>query len=202
MIKTVIFDLGNVIVPFDFKRGYRGIAPHCAYAPEEIPKRIGQTDLVIRLESGQIEPRDFHAELARLLEMRTTYDQFCDIWSSIFLPHTLIPDQVIEGISKRYRLLLLSNTNAIHFAMLKDAYPTLRHFHHKVLSHEVGAMKPAELIYADAVKHSGVNPEECFFTDDVLPYVEGARKYGIDAEQFLGFDKLAGDLAARGIRWE
>ena len=57
MIKTVIFDLGKVIVPFDFKRGYRAMAELSAYPAEEIPKRIGTTDLVTRFECGQIEPR-------------------------------------------------------------------------------------------------------------------------------------------------
>jgi len=48
VIKTVIFDLGKVIVPFDFKRGYRAMAELCPYAAEDIPKRIGSTDLVRR----------------------------------------------------------------------------------------------------------------------------------------------------------
>ena len=67
MIKTVIFDLGKVIVPFDFSRGYRTMSEHCSYTPEEIPKRIGSTDLVRRFESGQVEPEQFVEQLCGVL---------------------------------------------------------------------------------------------------------------------------------------
>ncbi len=35
---------------------------------------------------------------------------------------------MLEGIARDYRLVLLSNTNAIHFEMLRENYPLLRHF--------------------------------------------------------------------------
>ena len=56
MIKTIIFDLGKVIVPFDFQRGYDRMAPLCSYPAADIPARIGSCDLVTRFESGQVEP--------------------------------------------------------------------------------------------------------------------------------------------------
>src|SRR5262245_43634558 len=134
MIKTVIFDLGKVIVPFDFTRGYRAIAELCSYAPEEIPKRIGSTDLVRRFECGRVPPEQFVEQLCRILDLRIEYSDFCEIWSSIFLPDTLIPESLLEGLRKQYRLLLLSNTNAIHFGMIRENYGLMRHFHDYVLS--------------------------------------------------------------------
>ena len=100
MIKTVIFDLGKVIIPFDFTRGYRGLEPVCDIPAAEIPKRIGATDLVHRFESGLVEPHDFVDQLTRMLDLRVGYDQFCEIWSSIFLPDPLIPESLLEGISR------------------------------------------------------------------------------------------------------
>ena len=70
MIKTVIFDLGKVIVPFDFSRGYRAMAELCPYAPEEIRKRIGSTDLVTRFESGQVPPEQFVEQICAILGLR------------------------------------------------------------------------------------------------------------------------------------
>src|SRR6476646_11756925 len=174
MIKTVIFDLGKVIVPFDFSRGYRALAQLCSYAPEEIPKRIGSTDLVLRFESGQVSPEQFVEQLCQILDLRMEYSHFCRIWSSIFLPHTLIPENMLEGLRKRYRLLLLSNTNAIHFGMVRENYPLLRHFDDFILSHEVGALKPNPRISADAIARAQCAPSECFFTDDIPEYVAGA----------------------------
>src|SRR6266536_1474158 len=118
MIRAIIFDLGKVIIPFDFTRGYRALEGLCGIPAAEIPRRIGSTDLVTRLETGLIEPEDFVRDLSALLGMRIDYPQFCSIWSSIFLPESLIPEAMLESLAKRYRLLLLSNTNAIHFGMV------------------------------------------------------------------------------------
>jgi len=201
VIKTVIFDLGKVLIPFDFARGYRAMEKFCDYPAAEIPKRIAGTDLVYRFETGLVEPRDFVEQLSRVLDLRVTYEQFCEIWSSIFLPETLVPDSLLAGIRERYRLLVLSNTNAIHFAMVRQNYPLLRHFHDLVLSYEVKAMKPSSAIYREAIARARCRPEECFYTDDIPAYVEAARREGIDAVQFLSCAQLERDLAAREIRW-
>jgi len=202
VIKTVIFDLGKVLIPFDFARGYRAMEKFCDYPAAEIPKRIAATDLVHRFETGLVEPRDFVAQLTRLLDLRVTYEQFCEIWSSIFLPDTLVPESLLAGIGARYRLLVLSNTNALHFAMVRRNYPLLRHFHHLVLSYEVKAMKPSPAIYREAIARAQGRPEECFYTDDIPAYVEGARREGIDAVQFESCAQLERDLAAREIHWQ
>lgn len=202
MIKTVIFDLGKVLIPFDFARGYRAMEKFCDYPAAEIPKRIAATDLVHRFETGLVEPRDFVEQLSRMLDLRVTYQQFCEIWSCIFLPDTLVPESLLAGIGERYRMLVLSNTNAIHFAMVRQNYPLLRHFDDMVLSFEVKAMKPSPAIYREAIARAGCRPEECFYTDDIAAYVEGARREGIDAVQFQSCAQLERDLAARQIRWQ
>src|SRR5262245_6586655 len=199
MIRTLIFDLGKVIVPFDVSRGYRAMEALCGLPAADIPKRIGTTDLVIRFETGLVSPQDFVAELSGLLGLDVGYDKFCEIWSSIFLPDILIPDAMLEGLARRYRLLLLSNTNAIHFGMIRERYPFVRHFHDLVLSHEVKAMKPSPRIYREAIARAGCTAAECFFTDDIAAYVEAARKEGIDAEQFVSLEKLEKDLRIRGV---
>ncbi len=199
MIKAVIFDLGRVIVPFDFGRGYSRIAALTGLDQAEVPERIRPTGLVERLESGAIEPREFVRRISEVLGLSCGYEEFCEIWSSIFLPATLIPEEMLARIASRFRLVLLSNTNAIHFDMIRANYPHLRHFHALVLSHEVGAMKPSPRIYEQAVAAAGCRPEECFFTDDVAEYVEGARRYGIDAVQFESVAQIERELKQRGV---
>jgi glucose-1-phosphatase len=201
MVKTVIFDLGRVILPLDFKRGYAGLAPLCGVEEAEIPRRLATTDLVTRYESGAIESRDFVHALSKHLNFNTSYENFCEIWNSIFLPETLIPESMLEGLAKNYRLVLLSNTNEIHFEMIRGKYPLMRHFHELVLSYEVGAMKPLPKIYRRAIEAARCAPEECFFTDDIAEYVQGARDAGIDAVQFESVDQITAELRKRGVRW-
>lgn len=199
--KAVIFDLGRVLVNFDFKRGYRQLEGLCPYPADEIPKRLAGTGLVQEFESGRIEPRPFVSAIAEVLSLDVDYDRFCDIWSSIFL-EPLIPDAMLEGLKARYRLVLMSNTNAIHFEMLREAYEQqLRHFDDLVLSYKVGAMKPRPEIYRAAVEKAGCAAGECFYTDDIAEYVEAGRRMGMDAVQFRSLDQLEGELNARGIAW-
>lgn len=202
MIKAVIFDLGKTVIPFDFQRAYAAIERVCAYKAADIPQRIGATDLVMRFEQGLVEPHDFVQQLSEILQADIGYDEFCRIWSSIFLPDTLIPESMIEALRKRYRVLLLSNTNAIHFPMVRDAYPILRHFDDYILSYEVKAMKPSPEIYQAAVEKAGCRPEECFFTDDIAAYVDAAKQQGLDGVQFVSREQLETELKARGVRWD
>ena len=200
MIKAVIFALGGVIVPLDFPRGYRELEKHCPPAAEDIPKRIGTTDLVPRFECGKIDKRDFHRELSQILDLSVDYDTFCSLWTSIFVPQSFLPVEWMPAIRKTHRLLLLSNTNQIHFEMIRENYRHIDHFDDFVLSYEVGVMKPNAPIYEEAIRKAGCKPEECFFTDDVMPYVEGARRAGIDAVQFQNAAQLKTALAERGIQ--
>jgi len=202
VIRCVIFDLGRVLVPFDFQIGYKLMSEHCGLAPEEVRSRISADGLVVGFESGQFDEHEFYQRIRKLLETEVPYPRFREIWFSVFLPHTLIPEAMVEGIRRKYRTVLLSNTNPIHYSMLYERYPILKHFDAYVLSHEVKAMKPSPLIYAAAIEKAQCRPEECFFTDDVPEYVEGAKQAGIDAVQFENCDQVRRELHARGVVWD
>ncbi len=199
MIKAVLFDLGRVIVPFDFERAYAKLEAVSGIPAAEVPGLLARTGLVARFESGEIESRDFVREVSGRLNLEIGEAGFREIWSSIFLPETLIPESLLRGIARNYRLVLVSNTNAIHFETVLENYPLLRHFHALVLSYKVGAMKPLPLIYRRAIEAAGCRAEECFFTDDIAAYVEGARAQGIDAVQFQSAAQIETELRRRGV---
>jgi epoxide hydrolase-like predicted phosphatase len=198
-IRTVIFDLGRVIVPFDFTRAYEQMSRRSGLSHDEIRERIRSTGLVPMLESGRIEAEPFVEQLCEAISCPLSFDEFRQIWFSIFSTETLIPESLIESLKGRYRLLVLSNTNSMHYEMVERAYPHLRHFDHYVLSYKVGAMKPDEAIYREALRHAHADPAECFFTDDIPEYVEGARRLGIDAVQFHSHDQIVHELRVRGV---
>ena len=200
MIKTILFDLGNVVIPFDFKIAYARLAEHCGCQVEEIPGRIRATGLVAPFERGEIAAEAFVREFSNALDLRISYQQFCDWWSCVFLPETLLPEALLADLAGRYRLLALSNTNSIHFSMLEGAYPLLRHFDDFVLSYRVGAAKPEAKIYQAAIARAECNAEECFFVDDLAVNVEAARRHGMDAVQFISAGQLGEEMSARGIR--
>ena len=200
MYKAILFDLGNVLVQFDFQRWYRALESFSPYDAAAMRRRVAATDLVERFETGLIEPPDFVAQLSEILELGMDYAGFCRLWSSIFTD-PLVPEAMLEGLAARYRLVLLSNTNAIHFKMIRANYPLLRHFHQRILSYEVHAMKPRREIFQAALECCGCRPEECFYTDDIAAYVQAAQRLGMDAVQFESLVQLQRELKARGICW-
>jgi len=201
MYRAILLDLGKVLIDFDFSAGYRALEELCPYPEAEIRRRIAATDLAARFETGLIEPRDFCAQLCALLELKVDYDPFCAIWNSIF-SGVLLPESMIEGLSHRYRLVMVSNTNQIHFEMVRQRYPVLRHFHGKALSYQVKAMKPRPEIFLEAVRLAGCRAGECFYADDIPAYTEAARALGIDAVTFESAAQLSTEMRRRGITWE
>jgi putative hydrolase of the HAD superfamily len=201
MIKAILLDLGNVIVPVDFARCHAAFSEVSSLPPAEIPARLRPTGLSERFETGRMSPQEFADEVCVALGMRATYPQFWEIWSTIFLPETLISESLLEGLRRRQRLVLLSNTNAVHFQFARERYALLGHFDDYVLSYEVGAVKPSPAIYREAVARAGCRPAECFFTDDVPKFVEAACREGIDAVEFQSQKHLESEMAARGITW-
>ncbi len=199
MIRSILFDLGNVLVPFEIDRGYAALSANSGLAPEEVAVRIRDSGLYGAFESGEFETAEFHDRFSKLLGLKATPGEFREIWNSIFLPEGLTSEELVLDLKKRFRLVLLSNTNDLHFGWLSERYPVLRHFDAYTLSYEVGAMKPSPKIYEAAVANAQCEPGECFFTDDVMAYVEGARAFGIDAEQFHGEETLRGHLRGRGL---
>ncbi len=202
MIKTVLFDLGDVIIAVDFTRCHRAmVEAGCPVPAAEVQERIAGSGLVSRFEEGQIGAEDFVRETARILDMRMSHQQFCELWSMIFLPETLVPETMLRGLRERHRMLLLSNTNEIHFTLVKDRYPHLRHFDGFVLSYEVGAMKPKPAIYREAIRRAICEAGECLFIDDREENVEAARREGMDAVLFTSLAQLEEDLRARRMEW-
>lgn len=200
MIQAVLFDLGNVVIPFDFKLAYRRLAEHCGLKPEEIPARIRTTGLVAPFERGEIAPEPFVRDFSSALGLHLSYQEFCEWWSCVFLPETLVPEELLANLAGRYRLVAVSNTNAIHFPLLEKNYPLLRHFHEFVLSYRVGASKPEAKIYHEAIARAQCDAAECLFIDDLAVNVEAARAHGMDAVQFVSAEQLNRELAARGVK--
>src|SRR5947209_448307 len=112
MHKAILFDLGKVLIHFDFAIAYQALEKLCPHPATEIRRRLAATDLVQRFETGLVEPREFVAETSRLLDLSVTFEDYRRLFGSIF-SDILIPESMLEALARRYRLVLLSNTNAL-----------------------------------------------------------------------------------------
>ena len=132
MIKAVLLDLGEVVVGLDFPRAYRAATKLTDYTAEEIPKLISASGLARVYEHGQMSSETFYQKLSVALDLSGGFDEFRRIWENMFDPEPLISDLFLEGLARRTTLLLLSNTNELHFNSVRRRYPLLRHFHDSV----------------------------------------------------------------------
>lgn len=198
MIRTVFFDLGNVIVPLDFDRAYRKASRLTGLSEREIARLLDESGLAVPYENGWITSQEFHRRTEELLGLGLSFEDFGSLWGDMFGDTPLIDEAFLDALAPGVRFVMLSNTNELHFQWIREKYPVVQRFDDTVLSYEVGAMKPEPKIYHAALEMAGSKPEECFFTDDKPENIVGARAVGIRAEVFEGADKLREQLAALG----
>ena len=199
MTKALLFDLGDVIVGLDFDRAYQRLARLLGRSAAGMPALIREARLAEPYERGEISSGQFHRAFCQAAGIDVAYDEFCEIWEDMFQPELLVPESLFESVKGKYRLVLLSNTNEIHFDSIVRRYPVLGWFDDFVLSYRVGALKPSPAIYQEAVRAAVCRPGECFFTDDKTENVAGAVTAGLDAVRFEGWPKLERDLRLRSV---
>jgi len=197
-VDAVILDLGNVLVFHDNAQLFQTFGRLAGMDGEEVARRVPPT-LWKGIHVGEVDRAGIRREICRALKVELGEDEFCRLWNSHFTPnHAVLP--WIESLIGRVKLLLLSNTNAIHMEYLIGVLPVLRRFDHLVLSHELKMMKPDPAIFAHALRLAGSAPARTAFFDDLPPFVEAAKQVGIRAFLFTGADEFAAQLAELGLQ--
>lgn len=193
MIKTFIFDLGKVIVPYDHDRGLRILEERCGITVNDLRPKIYASEELNLYQKGVISSREFYEHLKNILGFRFDYEEFTRIWNHTFTLTPLIEESFIESLAEKFRLLVLSDTNELHFNFIREKFPVLGCFDDYVLSYKVGFLKPSEEIFRIAVERANCSADECIFTDDIAANVEAARKIGINAVQFISSEQFKED---------
>jgi putative hydrolase of the HAD superfamily len=200
---VLIFDFGNVVAFFDFKKAFAVIESRGSLTAEQLTDRLrdrGFHALMERYESGWMASIEFSGAVCELVEVDLTHDEFAAAWTGIFTLNEPIAKLVADLRSRGYRLLLGSNTNELHAAYFQRQYAsTMACFDHLVLSHEVGHIKPAVEFYLACARRANVAPSECVFIDDRPENVEGARQAGLAAIHFLDAPRLLPELRQMGV---
>jgi putative hydrolase of the HAD superfamily len=180
MIKSLIFDIGQVLLRFDFRLALRKMRPFCGVSDMEVA--LTTIDPIKRrYERGETSRADFLNAVFQVLEYRGSEEQFVSIWEDIFWPNDPMI-RVVERVAGRYPLFLLSNTSCIHLPPLFDRFLFFRHFRDGVYSYRAGLEKPDPRIYELAARQFAVRAEETIFIDDLAENVAAAQCFG-----FIGY---------------
>jgi len=196
---AIVFDLGNVLIPFDYSKTIKRINTIEPGLGDKFYNFYYDNYHIHRdFERGKITEEDFISNMLSVLDHKIDAETFCNYYSDIFsLNNDVIP--LLPLLKKNYKLFLLSNTDSIHQKYGWQKYEFLKNFNQLILSHEVGSVKPEEKIYREVEKASGLPSHEHFYIDDIREYVDAAKNIGWDAVQFVDYEKLLSDLKERNI---
>ena len=174
-IQAVFWDFGNVCATFDMKRFTTPFSQHLQVDSAEVGAvlfgHMGYSPLFRSLECGTVSPCQFYHKLTSALGKADAidYETFARMWSDIFLRENTELCDVLDRIPHCH--YLLSNTNEIvRSRYMANSAIVRKHFRApcaQILSHRVGAMKPDERIYREALRSAGIPASQCLFVDDL-----------------------------------
>lgn len=197
--KAIVFDLGNVLIPFDYTPAFaklNKIAPELGKTFQEYYKN--NYEFHRNFEKGVLTETEFTEVMLKQLEHKVSREEFFEIYSKIFIENTSLTS-IIPKLKENYKIILLSNTNSIHQEYGWKDYEFLKYFDYLVLSHIVKSVKPEQEIYKEVEKFTKFAPEEHLYIDDILEYVEAARSLGWDAIQFISNEQVFEELRKREV---
>jgi putative hydrolase of the HAD superfamily len=205
MIKLFVFDLGNVILPFEHRqiavKLHEKSEKKTAISPDEIFKFLFDraNGLVNIYETGQMSSSEFFNRLKEHYRLAMGFDEFKGIWNPIFYENLQVTDAIIYLKSKGYPVFLLSDTNELHFTYITETYPVVHNMDEWILSFRVGVKKPDKRIYDVIFEKTDVDRGDVFYIDDIEKYVEAAKGFGIKGMVFRDADGLWQMLKENGI---
>ena len=176
MSHAYLFDIGNVIITFDFSRATRKLAPLSSVTADEALRLVAP--LTMDLELGLLSPEAFVVAASEKIGYRGDPDFFHSSFADIFELNRPMVEFIEERKTAGCPLYLLSNTNGIHVPFFESTYPVFDHFDGRLYSHEVGLMKPDPQIYALACETLSLVPERTIYIDDLAANCEAGVAAG------------------------
>ncbi|MFZ1291875.1 MAG: HAD-IA family hydrolase [Melioribacteraceae bacterium] len=196
---TIVFDLGNVLLPFHHKMWIENYNKIEIGLGEKYHQKYLENYLIHRdYEAGKITDEEFISINLDWLDNKVTTQQFCEIYSNIFTKNENVI-KLLPILKEKFKLVLLSNTSGIHKKFGWENNDFLKYFDKLFLSHEVGAVKPEEKIYKAVENFTGESVESHIFIDDILDYIIAAKNLGWDGIQFIGYENLVEEFNKREI---
>ena len=195
----IVFDLGNVLLNFNYNiavKKFDKIEPNLGKKFFEHHKN--NYHIHRAFEKGLISQDEFINIALSGVNHKVDSQTFAKIYSDIFTPNNDVIF-LLPILKKKFKLMLLSNTDPLHKKYGWINYQFLTQFDHLVLSFEVGSAKPEEKIFKAVEELSKASPQKHLYIDDIAEYSEAAKKLGWDSIQFLNYDQLLEELKSRKI---
>jgi glucose-1-phosphatase len=182
--KYFIFDIGNVLVDFDFQVLLGQIAADSG-TPVEPPTQR-DLDMHHAVEEGAISDQAFVDYLNEAKGLSWTVDDLIGVWQKMFTVNQTGRKLFLDSIARGLPVYTLSNIAEHHIEAIKRNWPGFFDGATGLfLSYQMGCRKPDPAIYFQTLEKLGVEGKQCLFIDDLTRNVEAARAAGIHALQFI-----------------
>jgi len=176
--EVVVFDLGKVLVDFDYGIAARKIAGKGWMSANEIRQFIDHSPLLFRYETGLIDREQFYREVCAVTGFSGAIEEFGSFFADIFTPIEAMVELHARLRDRRVPTYILSNTNDLAISHIRRNFPFFANFTGYVFSYEHGAMKPHEKLYQVVEQISGATGEKILFLDDRVENVAAATTRG------------------------
>lgn len=174
--ECVVFDLGKVLVDFDYGIAARALAARARVPVEQVRHVIDQSPLLVSYESGELATKLFYNQVCEATGFCGDIDEFGRLFGDIFTPI----DEMIEVHSRLRQAgiptYVFSNTSELAVAHIRRTFPFFSNFDGYIYSFEEAAMKPAPLIYEAVERKTRRSGNTIFYIDDRLENIEAARQ--------------------------
>lgn len=185
-IKTLIFDLGNVIIPLEDEKYWWNETFLGIFENYQEVQQLKEDQFFVRYEKGEILTNEFLEKLSQFLKPEFQEKDIILRWNALLKE---IPERrldFLKELKNKYSIYLLSNTNEIHLdfiiSALKEKYglDTLEEiFNHCYYSFQIKEVKPDAAIFLKVLNEQNLVAEECLFIDDKIENLYPAEKLGI-----------------------
>lgn len=200
MIKAILCDIGNVMVFFNHELTTKGLAKYSDKDAKYIGAFFLKSKARKKFDIGKLSADELFQNFKLNLNLKLSFEKFKEIWCSCFTSKNADLENLLRKLKNKYRLILLSNTDKIHFNYVKGHYKFMGIFDDFVLSYKVGCLKPNPLIYFNAIRKAKAFPTKIVYIDDMKNYVLAAKFFGIKGIHYTGFEKLKSDLNELNVK--
>ncbi len=182
MTRTVLLDLGNVVLGIDFRRVFAAWARSAGIDEQRFYDRWAMDEAYEAHEVGAIDFATYAAALSKRFDVHMPEAAWRAGWNDLWTEPFAGVVQRLPEVAQRYGLYGFTNTNESHVEQWRANYrQELAAFQHIFVSSEIGRRKPSPDAYRYVCGEIGTAPAEVLFLDDNLDNVEGALSAGLNA---------------------
>lgn len=202
MIRTLIFDIGNVLADFKW-RDYLD-----SYHLPEKEDRIVSGSLFLSPKWAEVDRGKYSDE--ELLASICGDAPGCEeLIRRVYAGAAAAVHQnaYAVGLLKElrdlgYRIYILSNYGKTFFEERLSHFEFLNYVDGMVISYQIQSVKPEPEIYEALLSKYQICPEEAVFFDDLPKNLETARRFGINTVLVTGYESIIEGLRSFGIEIE